>query len=371
MARLKAGVRKRDNGTLEKRVTIEGKRYSIYGKSQEELLEKEIELHKQIAEKSYTKNKNVTLDKYYAEWIAEKKAYNKANSIRSYIITYDTYIKPILGNKALRNIEKREVVYMRDEVLKEHSTTTANYVITVLKMILRSAINDDIITKNACAGVKPLKNTEIKASESNHRALTIEEQTVFMQEFKGNYYYEFVALLLLTGMRCGEASALTWNDIDYEGNVIHIKRTITRDEAGKTIKGKTPKTDAGARDIPMNKAIKDILSRQKKKIALQPIADIERNVFLTPYGHYVTSKDINYHIRQNILKMAKKGYNMEMITAHAFRDTFATRYIEQGGTPQTLKTILGHSSLNMTMDLYAHVLPNTKQAEMDKISIVI
>ena len=49
----------------------------------------------------------------------------------------------------------------------------------------------------------------------------------------------------------------------------------------------------------------------------------------------------------------------------------ATRYIEQGGNPQTLKTILGHTSLAMTMDLYSHVLPNTKQKEMDNLKIVL
>ena len=62
---------------------------------------------------------------------------------------------------------------------------------------------------------------------------------------------------------------------------------------------------------------------------------------------------------------------MEHFSAHALRDTFATRYIEQGGSPQALKTILGHNSLAMTMDLYSHVLPNTKQEEMESVRIVI
>lgn len=61
---------------------------------------------------------------------------------------------------------------------------------------------------------------------------------------------------------------------------------------------------------------------------------------------------------------------MEHFTAHALRDTFATRYIEQGGNPQTLKTILGYSSLAMTMDLYSHVLPDTKRKEMNQLKIV-
>ena len=58
-------------------------------------------------------------------------------------------------------------------------------------------------------------------------------------------------------------------------------------------------------------------------------------------------------------------------TSHALRDTFATRYIEQGGHPQTLKTLLGHSSFSVTMDLYSQVLPNTRKEEMERIVIDI
>ena len=65
--------------------------------------------------------------------------------------------------------------------------------------------------------------------------------------------------------------------------------------------------------------------------------------------------------------MLRKGTHIERFAHHAFRDTFATRYIEHGGNMQTLKNILGHATLAMTADLYAHVLPDTKQKEMQMI----
>ena len=80
---------------------------------------------------------------------------------------------------------------------------------------------------------------------------------------------------------------------------------------------------------------------------------------------------INRAITKTLERLEAKGTYIDYFTAHALRDTFATRYIEQGGQPQTLKVILGHSSLAMTMDLYAHVLPNTKQKEMDNLYIAL
>ena len=74
-----------------------------------------------------------------------------------------------------------------------------------------------------------------------------------------------------------------------------------------------------------------------------------------------------------ILRKANDGTEppIEYFSPHAFRDTFATRCIEQGMTPHTLKALLGHSKLSMTMDRYAQVLEHTKQKERDKIQFVI
>jgi integrase len=66
--------------------------------------------------------------------------------------------------------------------------------------------------------------------------------------------------------------------------------------------------------------------------------------------------------------MQNDGIEMEHVTCHCTRHTFATRCIENGMPPQVLKAILGHSNLSMTMDLYIHVLPNTKHDEMQKIA---
>lgn len=370
MAKLGAGVRIRTDGNLEKRFTVNGKRYSVYGKSQKEISAKEQDIRKRIDAGIYTDNRSITLDKYFDEWIVTKRGRVKGSTIRNYTNTYYKRISPVMGNRRVQQIERREVQQLQNKVAEQLSATTANMTIRVLKVILNEAMADEIIYKNPANGVKNLKEKE-KATETYHRALTEYEQAVFMQEMKNDFLYEFVALLLCTGMRSGEAAALSWSDIDYKNNVIHVTKTLTFSEKGELITGDTTKTLAGKRDIPITATIKDVLSKQRAKMG--NIVSINQNakVFMAVEGGLIYSETVNRVIARALRRLEAAGTHIEHFTAHALRDTFATRYIEQGGSPQTLKTILGHSSLAMTMDLYAHVLPNTKQQEMDSIHIAI
>ena len=78
-------------------------------------------------------------------------------------------------------------------------------------------------------------------------------------------------------------------------------------------------------------------------------------------------KIITHGSLKNDMTAAQKAAGIEHFAIHALRDTFATRALESGMNPQTLKTILGHSSYSMTMDLYCHVLADTKAEEMAKV----
>ncbi len=368
MARLGAGTRKRADGTLEKRFTIDGKRYSIYGKNTKEISQKEQEIRKKIEAGIYTDNRNLTLDQYFAEWLTGKRNGTKGNTLKTYRSYYYKHISPQIGGRKVQQLERREILNMQRDISERLAATTCNGVMRTLKVVLNDAVHDDIILKSPADGIKALKETD-KATETYHRALSEQEQKDFMQEMAKDYYYEFVLLLLCTGMRIGEAAALAWSDIDYRQNVIHVTKTVTFNENGTMAIG-SPKSEAGKRDIPLNDTIKGVLSDQRKKLGnVLPMND--NRIFASVYGGIVHNHAINRAISDALARLEEQGRPMEHFTAHALRDTFATRYIEQGGSPQTLKTILGHSSLAMTMDLYSHVLPNTKQKEMDNLKIVI
>ena len=370
MAKLGAGVRKRDNGLLEKRFTIKGVRYSVYGSNTKELTEKEHEIRKRIDAGLNKKNRRVILNDYFAEIIERKKVDTKENSLLTYKTIYDKHIKSRLGNYKVRDIERRQIIDLQMKLSQELKAGTVNYIITVLRIIFNEAIKDEIIIKNPASNIKSVKQTE-KATETFHRALTEQEQKLFMMEARRSYYYELFALMLCTGMRFGEVCALTWGDIDFKNNVIHINKTQTFTIDGKLTNG-SPKSEASNREIPITNTIREILISQREKLGGVFNIDMKNDiVFLSMYGNELRNTTFNNEIKRILNRLKDHGHDIEGFTSHAFRDTFATRFIEQGGNMQTLKTILGHKKISITMDLYAHVLPNTKQEEMDKIYIAI
>ena len=372
MARIPSGMRKKENGLFEKRFTVDGKRYSAYGHNVKECAENEARIREEIKAGLYNSNKNITLDAYFEEWEKSRIGVIKDSSLKINRSKYNNHIKPVLGKTKIQKIEKREVVKLQQDLSKKLSASMTNGVIVVLKTVLNAAIDDEIIVKNPAANVKPLRTDDRpKASETIHRALTREEQQAFIRESKTEWLYEFFCFSLCTGMRLNEIMALKWRDIDYINNVIHVSKTVSWKEGGG-IEETLPKSDTSKRDIPMNDTIKKVLQMQRTKMSLVYgeiyARKMDNKVFIGSNGaKAVASATVSFSINSVLKRLRQQGIEIERFTHHAFRDTFATRYIEEGGNMQTLQKILGHSRLAMTADLYTHVLPNTKQQEMKQI----
>jgi len=368
--RLAAGIRQRKDGKYEARFTVSGKRYSVYGNTVKECREKESDTREKIKKGVYIDKQKITFGQYYQEWKTAREGTVKEATAYSIESQYRINLEPAFGKRKLVDIEKREVVKFQQELSEKYKASTVNLVLVNLKSIMNSAVVDGILERSPAAGVKPVKDNGEPASKTYHRALTQEEQGLFMKYAEKEWLYELLAFLLCTGLRVGEAAALTWSDIDYVKNVIHVTKTVSKSKDGHGMVG-SPKSRAGIREIPLNDSIKRILKSQKEKQRLfyGNVISLSHHVFTGQNSTRVYDSTANTTVKRVLEKMKSDGVRIEHFTVHAFRDTFATRYIEQGGSPQVLKTILGHSSLSMTMDLYSHVMPNTRQEEMNNIKI--
>jgi integrase len=370
MAKLPSGVRKRENGSYEKRFTLNGKQRSICAKSLKELEQKEHDLRQQIKDGTYTKNKDLTLDKYFEEWIALREKKVKSNTVLLYNTTYYTHISPVLGKSKIKKIEKRQIDLMFADI-DGISVSSKKLVMTVLRMILNDAVNDEIIAKNPATMVKLERDYSAKANETYHRALTKEETAAFVAEMKNDFYSELIEFMLVTGMRIGECAALEWSDIDMKKKKINVNKTTTRDKKGNIIIGDSPKSESGKRDISINKEIEAILRRQKQKMKfLDGTIRFSNRVFPTVNGAIVYNTLINKTIKSALERLEAKGTHIDHFTAHALRDTFATRCIEQGMRPKSLQKIMGHKDISITMNIYTHVTEEAQAEEMENIHIM-
>ena len=170
--------------------------------------------------------------------------------------------------------------------------------------------------------------------------------------------------MIQTGLRIGEAGAIYRKDIDYSANMLHITKTILRDEIGAYLIGDSTKTDTSTRDIPINDTIRGILKDQIKQNGL---IRLQGPIFTLPEGGLLREYSVNREIKRICAKA-----EIDKFTSHAFRATFATRFIEQ--RPQDYKIlseILGHSNIKITLNLYTHVMQENKIKAMEGITIAI
>lgn len=377
--KLPAGMTRRKDGLIENRFTVDGKRYSVYGDSVEECREQELQRREQIKERMQFRKAFITVEKFYAEWQEGRKKSVKESTQYTQDRQFK-HIKEELGKKKIVQLEAEDIKHFQRVLQRKKNKDGeplltdrgVNLIMSLLDSILSAAVRERIITWNPCEAVMQLKVKET-ATKTIHRALSLQETKIFFQYAEGSFYCPLFKFLLVTGMRSGEAAALTWNDIDRAKGIIHITKTVSR-ISDKEVKIDVPKTAGSVRDIPLTAAAVRALEEQRVQYnALFPtVANIERRIFTQTDGKsLIRTANISPTVNMIVRKARKAGEPLERFGAHAFRDTYATRCIEQGMNPQTLKELLGHSSYKMTMDKYAQVLEETKKDQAGKIDFAI
>lgn len=381
MARLPAGMRKTPKGMIEDRFTVDGKRFSVYGKTVQECREKETKKRAEIEAGMYKPGEDLTFREYlekllpsYKETVKPSTYYTREKTW-SYIC--DTVISPNglkkFGELKLKKIDAQAIRDLQTAMLRDNrSPEWINRLISASGYIFKQAIQDRLIMWDPTTGIKRLKCTKEPMIENVHRALTIEETQAFFDtaEELHSWYYNLYVFLLNTGCRVGEAGAITQADLSPE--YIQVDRTLCTTANGREI-GSTPKTQKSKRAIPARKEALEAAAAQKKLNAEvfgdDHILSFDRKqsnpIFRSITGKLLQPKAVN----RDIEAICDKA-GIEYFAVHAFRDTFATRALESGMKPKTLQAILGHSTINITMEIYAHVMEDTKRDEMAVIEVM-
>ena len=362
----------RTDGRRKMSFTYDGRRYDVYGYSEEELQEKAYQKRKEL-EGGAEDRDNPTLNAYYETFTQRRRKKVKEATIRCQSFQFRNCADVKVGGKKLGQFRIRDIkpAYIQEVQAKleesGRTTETVNNCMAHLNHVFNAAVRAELIDRNPCRVLERIRRTEPPARDTIHRALTETETSLFFEAAGESYYLNAFVLMIQTGLRIGEVGALTLADVNVFERIIQVNKTITKNEVGTLVVGDTPKTDAGNRIVPLTDRAMKALRDQDKLNKMISWHKKERTLFKSPEGEILRE----YSVNREIAKICKAA-GIEKFTCHAFRATFATRFIEQ--RPQDYKLlseILGHANTQITLDLYTHAMKEKKIQAMRDIHIAL
>lgn len=329
----------------------------------------------------------LTLDQWYLIWLKHYKVgHVKPSTLQNYSSIYRNQIKNQIGSMRLCQIHSMHIQQMYNDLSARGISSKYQHCIhAILSNMFDIAMQNDLIVKNPCHNVrtKPLQR-------KNERFLSIEEHQMLMDILLRQEWDSVsspIIALLGTGMRIGELLGLTWDNINFQTGHIHIEKTLVylwdSDIQGYAFSFQSPKTCQSKRSIPMSQTIVKAFMKQKEKVLnlkgdtdkWNPLPGFENLVFPNSHGRPQQRRDIQ-HLLDRIINTLNQqaatspqntSYYIEHIHPHTLRHSFATRCFEAGIQPKVVQTLLGHSSIQVTMDLYTHVSFEKCRKDMEKL----
>lgn len=295
--------------------------------------------------------KRLTLETISEEWLIRNKNSYKQSTYQTYSYIIQKYILcSKIANISVTNLRTDDLISFSESLINDGlSAKSVNDILLILNSLLRFASKKydiDII----CA---PL----VKNQKKEMRVLSITEQQCLVNYLKTDMdNYKFgVLVALYTGIRIGELCALQWQDIK-DGNII-INKTMQRlkDDNGKSIVIiDSPKTFNSNRTIPIPDFLTSIIEQRRDK----------------PENYILSTGSLKFvepRLMQIKFKKIIEVCDIDNVTFHTLRHTFATRCVECDCDIKSLSEILGHADVNTTLNRYVHSSLELKQTNINKL----
>lgn len=330
----------------------------VYARSYQEVKEK-LHLVKSSVHKDIHPKDDILFSELCSRWLAGQGVNSKAATVQRYSSMLSNQILPFFGKVCTSEISTDSLIsfvsYLTDKCALAEKT--ASNTLCAVKSILRYGEKMNVL--HSCV----LSAVSVKSKPKEMRVLSCDEYKKLTAYFIYEKSAFSVGMLtaLLTGLRIGELCALKYNDIDIPNKRISINKTMQRlkkeDGSGTYISIDTPKSRASERVIPIPDFLCEII--QAKHYS-------DDDYLLTGTAKYIEPRTLQYRYKSIMKKLGITG-----TTFHTLRHSFATRCVEVGFDIKSLSEILGHSSVNITLNRYVHSSFELKAENMKKLSVFL
>lgn len=299
-------------------------------------------------------------------WLKSCSLKVKRSSYARYCHLVNTHIRPSLGKLRLREIDNDRledyVAFLLAEGRIDKSGGLSPKTVSDILCIVKSSLRHAQARGYALFCSPEL--ISVKRGKGEMRVLCADEQ-LKITEYLTRDTDELklgILLSLYAGLRIGEVCALKWDDIDTKSGICSVKRTLLRIQSDGSDGRKTeiiitsPKSESSERDIPLPDFLLETAAKLKKGDDCYVLTG-RSDKFVEP------------RTMQNAFKRMLADCGIEDANYHALRHTFATRCVEIGFEIKSLSEILGHSSVNITLNKYVHPSLELKKQNMNKLNI--
>lgn len=314
---------------------------------------------------SYQAPVRLTMAAYAASWFermghdwATSTAYTRRNQWRK-------YLAPVFGQLQISAVTRAHCQRFVDGLvtsgLKPH---TVRGIHALLSKMLRHAEQDGIIPRNPSTGLRLPRTTR-----EHHATWSAAEVQRFLAGTVAHPDHALYYILLTTGVRIGEAIALSWRAVDLDRGTVTISDTLRRTSTSRFDIAPGTKTHRG-RTLPLTpgclRALHVHRERQVHQRRAAPSWDIRNLVFTNDQGG-----PLDQVVLRRRLDVAIRDHGLPRLTPHGFRHTCATMLLVEGVHPRIVQDLLGHTTVALTMERYSHVSPGLQQSAADRLAMLV
>lgn len=340
------------------------------GQTKAEVLKKLREVQDLTDDGIEARSETLTVAKMLDEWTSEVLPGRVAKRTEQQYEQYvRLYIKPAVGQKRLRTLAPRDVTRMVNQMDERGlAPNTQRLARSILRRALHWAEGEGMVSRNVAHLSQPPRT-----ALSDGRTLTVEEAHTFLDSIHGDRLEGLWVVMLSLGLRVGEALGLAWDMVDLDASppTLSVRRALKYigaegDQKGYLLVEDVPKTKSSRRTLNLPGTTVDHLRAHRKRMAAERLA-FAREWPDAPLGHDLVFRNADggaldpsnvWHHLDTAARTAGLGH----WHPHELRHSAASLLWAQGIEIEVISELLGHSSIRITKDLYAHMMAPAKAA---------